>query len=75
MYEHAAFGAPGEDAGNADGGALVPQARVSPDPRSQTRIRTSAGDRTSTNSAFTRRGKCGSTSIARPISCTQRSLN
>ena len=50
--------------------APVPQASVSPLPRSQTRIRTSSGESTSTNSALTRSGKCGSVSIRGPSPST-----
>jgi hypothetical protein len=39
--------------------APVPQARVSPDPRSQTRMRRWVGDSCSTISVFTRSGNRG----------------
>jgi len=47
--------------------APVPQASVSPVPRSQTRMFASALLRTCTNSAFTRRGNAGWNSNAGPI--------
>ena len=43
MGEDLAVGAAGEDAGDADRQAPVPQARVIPDPRSQVCMRTSEG--------------------------------
>ena len=51
----------------------VPEARVSPTPRSQKRTSIASGrDRTRTNSTFVLRGKKGWHSIAAPIRCQSR---
>ncbi len=50
--------------------APVPQALVSPTPRSQTRTLASCSPRTLTNSTLALRGKCLCSSITGPISCS-----
>ena len=54
--------------------APVPQAQVSPEPRSQVRCRTSFGESTSMNSTFTRAGNAGWFSICGPIPNTHSSV-